>query len=469
MDVIFVAIWKEIAYTAIHITVIGIAMKFYDRESELIILNNIYQQCKKSYGKITVLTGRRRIGKTLLAKKYAEDKESLYLFTSKKTEKLICEEFLQLYEEFSGTKNIGRIDYFSQIFELLLQLGIKKRFVLIIDEFQEFRNINKSTFSEIQKLWDQYKFETHIHIIFIGSIYSMIKKIFQDEKEALYGRADRILYIKPFSPSIIKEILEDNNCCNNENLFYNYLITGGVPRYQEILVENNIFTKDDIINFILQKDSFFIEEGKTLLIQEFGKEYGVYFSILELIASGRTSRSELESIFEKSIGGFLDRLEKEYDVILKVKPIGAKKDSRNQKYAIKDNFLKFWFRFIYKNMTIIESNRFSYVKELIERDLNTYAGPILEKLFIEIISSSNEYGLIGNYWERKNQNEIDIVGINEVTKKIYFSEVKLNQQKIKMNILKNKSSNILKFYKDYETKYEGLSIEDITRKMQTTI
>jgi uncharacterized protein len=444
-------------------------MKFYNRESELEILNNIYKQCDKSYGKITVLTGRRRIGKTLLAKKYAENKESLYLFTSKKAEKLICDEFLLLYEEFSGSKYIGKIDYFSQIFELLLQLGIKKRFVLIIDEFQEFGNINKSTFSEVQKLWDQYKFETHIHIIFIGSIYSMMKKIFQDEKEALYGRADRILYIKPFNPLIIKKILEDNNSYNNDNLFYNYLITGGVPRYQEILVENGIFTKDDIINHILQKDSFFIEEGKTLLIQEFGKEYGIYFSILELIASGRTSRSELESIFEKSIGGFLDRLEKEYDIIVKVKPIGANKDSRNQKYAIKDNFLKFWFRFIYKNMTIIESDRFNYIKEIIGRDLSTYAGPILEKLFISILSESDEYGLIGNYWEKKNLNEIDIVGINEVTKKIYFSEVKLNKQKIKMNVLKDKSQNLLKSYKNYEIKYEGLSIEDITSKMKTTI
>ncbi|MDC7221755.1 MAG: DUF234 domain-containing protein [Spirochaetales bacterium] len=445
----------------------GITMKFYNRESELNILNKIYEQCEKSYGKITVLTGRRRIGKTLLAKKYAEDKESLYLFTSKKTEKLICEEFLQLYEEFSGTKFIGRIDYFSQIFELLLKLGTEKRFVLIIDEFQEFGNINKSTFSEIQKLWDQYKFETHIHIIFIGSIYSMMKKIFQDEKEALYGRADRILYIKPFNPTIIQEILKDNNSYNDENLFYNYLITGGVPRYQEILVENNIFTKDDIIDFILQKDSFFIEEGKTLLIQEFGKEYGVYFSILELIACGRTSRSELESIFEKSIGGFLDRLENEYDVITKVKPIGAKKDSRNQKYAIKDNFLKFWFRFIYKYMSVIEIDRFNYVKDLIERDLNTFAGPILEKLFIDIMYCSDEYGLIGNYWEKKNQNEIDIVGINEITKKIYFSEVKLNKNKVKMNILEEKSQNLLKYYNDYEVKYEGLSIEDISEKIRT--
>jgi uncharacterized protein len=441
-------------------------LKFYNREAELNILNEIYKQCRDSYGKITVLTGRRRIGKTLLAKKYAEDKDHLYLFTSKKAEKLICNEFLIEYEGFINEKHIGIIDRFSQIFELLLKLGIKKEYVLIVDEFQEFKNINKSTFSEIQKLWDKYKFETHVHVIFIGSIYSLMTDIFQNEKEPLYGRADRILYIKPFKPNTIKEILEDYDSYSEENLFYNYLITGGVPRYQELLYESGNFTKEDIINQIFQRNSFFLEEGRSLLIQEFGKDYGIYFSILELISSGKTSRSEIESILGKSIGGYLERLENEYDVVVKIKPISVKKDSRNQKYTIKDNFIRFWFRFIYKNMTIIQNERFDYIKKIVERDLSVYAGPILEKLFIEIIKNSPKYGLIGTYWERGNLNEIDIVAIDDLLKEIYFAEVKVNKDKIKIKKLKEKTEKIQKRYSGYKTIYEGLSITDIDRKMK---
>lgn len=440
-------------------------IKFYNREQELQTLNKIYKQCISSYGKITVLTGRRRIGKTLLAQKYAEDKDSLYLFTSKKAEKLLCEEFKSEYENFINEKYIGDINYFTDLFELLLKKGIEKEFVLIIDEFQEFRNINKSTFSEIQKLWDKYKFETHVHIIFIGSIYSLMTDIFQNEKEPLYGRADKIMYIKPFKPSIIKEILTDNDSYQQNNLFYNYLITGGVPRYHEILIENQCFTKEDILDYILQKDSFFIQEGKTLLIQEFGKDYGIYFSILELIATGKTSRSEMESILDKSIGGYLERLENEYDIVIKVKPIGAKKDSRNQKYTIKDNFIKFWFRFIYKNMTIIQNERFDYLTQLIERDLSTYSGPILEKLFIDIMNESPKYGLIGNYWEKGNLNEIDIVAIDDIIEEIYFAEIKFNKDKININKLKKKSEKLLKRYSDYNVIYEGLSLEDIESKI----
>ena len=436
-------------------------MKFYDRNIEIETLEKIYKQCQNTYGKITVLTGRRRVGKTLLAKEYAKNKKSIYLFTSKKAEKLLCDEFMPEYEEFTGSRHIGEINKFIEIFELLLKYGKENPYVLIIDEFQEFNNINYSVYSEIQKLWDKYKFETKVHIVFIGSIYSLMINIFQNEKEPLYGRADRIIYIKPFQAKVIKEILEDYNSYSGRNLFYNYLITGGIPRYQELLIESGCYNKESIINFILEKDSFFISEGRNLLIQEFGKEYGIYFSVLELMSLGRTSRNEIESILERSVGGYLERLEIEYDIIEKVKPIGARKESRNQKYVIKDNFIRFWFRFIYKNMTIIENERFDYIKRIIERDLSTYSGPVLEKLFKEIIGYSSEYGLIGTYWEKGNQNEIDIIALNDIDKKILLCEVKMNKEKIKINKLKDKSVELLRKYHDYEFKYKGLSIEDL--------
>lgn len=443
------------------ITVMGVAVKFYNRSDELEILEDIYSQCQMSYGKITVLTGRRRVGKTLLAKKFAEKKEHFYLFVSKKAEKLLCNEFIQEYENVLGEKHIGEVKNFIEIFELLLKFGKDHPYVLIIDEFQEFININPSIYSEIQKLWDKYKFETKIHIIFIGSIYSMMIRIFQNEKEPLYGRADRILYVKPFKARVIKEILNDNREYDNENLFYNYLITGGMPRYLEILVESRSFTKNDIIDLIFQKDSFFIGEGKNLLIQEFGRDYGIYFSILELIASGNTSRTEIESILERSIGGYLENLIQEYDLLEKVKPVGCKKQSRSQKYKIKDNYIKFWFRFVYKYMSLVGNERFEYLKKLVHRDLTTFAGPILEKLFIEIKGYSSEFGNIGTYWEKGNKNEIDIISVDDFSKRILCTDVKLNSDKIKINKLKEKTTKLKKIYKGYSFEYEGLSIENI--------
>ena len=440
-------------------------MKFYNREKELSILNRIYTQCEEGYGAITVLTGRRRVGKTLLSREYSKDKKHLYFFTSKKAEPLLCAELKEEYEKFTGDELIGEVKSFPKLFEQLLKYGKDNPYVLIIDEFQEFYNINKSVYSDIQNIWDKYKFKTKVHVLFIGSIYSMMIKIFQNEKEPLYGRADRILYIKPFEAKTIKEILKDQKAYSNERLFYNYLITGGVPRYHELLAKEKCYEIEDILDLILEKDSFFIGEGRNLLIQEFGKDYGIYFSILEMISVGRTSRSEIESIFEKSIGGYLEKLEIEYDVIEKVKPIGSKKNGKTQKYRIKDNFIRFWFRYIYKNIRLVEDERFGLIKTIIKKDISTYSGPILEKLFIEIKGGNPDYGEIGTYWERGNKNEIDIVAINEINKVIEISEVKINKDKINISKLKEKSRNLVRKFEEYEIVYEGLSLIDIEKML----
>ncbi len=69
-------------------------MKFYDREKELGTLQTLYEQAGES-GRMTVLVGRRRVGKTLLAHQFAKSHKFIYLFVSKKSEPLLCVEFLQ--------------------------------------------------------------------------------------------------------------------------------------------------------------------------------------------------------------------------------------------------------------------------------------------------------------------------------------------------------------------------------------
>jgi uncharacterized protein len=435
-------------------------MKFYARERELEILETQYKQVKDS-SIMTVITGRRRIGKTSLSKRYSEDKKMLYLFVSKKDEVLLCEEFIQEIKEKFNVPVYGEVRRFKDVFRIVMDIGQKEKIVVIIDEFQEFLHINQSVYSDVQNLWDQNKDKTHIHLIFIGSIYSLMNKIFKNSKEPLFGRADRVMHLKPFPPHVIKEILEDEKRYSNENLFINYLLTGGVPRYQEILITNKKFTEEEILSFYFEVDSPFIEEGRTILIEEFGKEYGTYFSILELLSEGRTSRSEIESILEKDIGGYLEKLVTDYNIIGKIKPIGSKPTGRIQKYFISDNFLQFWFRYVYKYRTAIENKNYEYIRHKLRETLKSYSGPMLEKLYQEIYRISGKYMEIGNYWEKGNQNEIDIVCIDEIHKRMKIAEVKLHKDKIKISELKEKSQNLIKKYKEYEKEYIGLSLKDI--------
>ncbi|RXK12275.1 ATPase [Halarcobacter mediterraneus] len=435
-------------------------MKFYNREKELEILKKA-DILKYQHSIMTMLIGRRRVGKTTLALQKYSKEQVLYFFVSKKSEQLLCEEFVEEIIAKLEVKIFGKLSRFEEVFEYLLELAKTTSFTLIIDEFQEFLKINESIYSSIQKLWDINKKTTKIHFIACGSVYFLMKKIYEDNKEPLFGRCDFKIDLKPLKISVLKTILEDYNAYSNKNLLDFYLFSGGIAKYIELFVLNKSFDLDSIINTIIEPNSIFLQEGKNRLIEEFGKEYGTYFSILSLISDSKTSRSEIESILERNISGHLARLEHDYNIIRSIKPINAKPNAKIQKYEIIDNFLSFWFRFIFKYQSLIEAENFTRLKEIIYRDISTFKGKFLEKLFVEQLKEQQLYTKIGSYWERNNQNEIDIVAIDEIEKKLLICEVKLNEKKLNYNNLVVKSQKLLQNYKNYEIEYKLLSIKDL--------
>ena len=434
-------------------------MRFYNRDKELTYLKKIEQDSQMS-SKMTIIVGRRRIGKTKLIKEAY--KERVYLFVSRKNETLLCEEFVTVIQNELNIKILGEFRKFKDLFEYLMELSKTTAFTLVIDEFQEFLQINNSIYTDMQNIWDSYKDESKMNLVLSGSIYSLMKKIFEDKKEPLFGRANHKIHLKPFSVTTLKEIFQEQYpAYSNKDLLSFYILTGGVAKYVELFVDNQAFTFEKQLDLIFDENSLFIEEGKNLLIEEFGKEYTTYFSILSLISSSKTSRSEIESILGKNVGGHLDRLENEYTIIKKVKPIFAKEGSRTVKYEIIDNFFHFWFRFIYKNRSAIEIENYDYVKSIVKRDFSTYSGRFLEKYFIEKLKESGEYSNIGTYWEKGNQNEIDIVAINDEEKRMRIVEVKLNPSKINIAELQVKAQKLLQKQKAYEVEFLGYSIEDM--------
>lgn len=434
-------------------------MKFYNREKELKNLRDIKNSSLNS-SKMTVIVGRRRIGKTKLIKEAYKDK--VYLFVSKKDEALLCTEFIDIVQSTLDIKILGEFKSFKNLFEYLMQVAIEKPFTLVIDEFQEFLQINSSIYSDMQNIWDEYKDRSKMNLVLSGSIYSLIKKIFEDKKEPLFGRANNKIHLKGFSVDTLKEILEENypKYINSDLLSF-YIFTGGVAKYVEIFVEKEAFTFEKQLDVIFDDFSLFLEEGKNLLIEEFGKEYTTYFSILSLIASSKTSRSEIESVLGRNIGGYLEKLEKDYTIIKKVKPIFAKEGARTLKYEIIDNYFNFWFRFIYKYRSAIEIENYEFVKEIVKRDFSVYSGRFLEKYFMAKLKLSNKYSNLGTYWEKKNLNEIDIVAINEFDKKATIVEVKLNPEKIDLEVLKQKSVKLEKELKNYVIEYVGYSLNEM--------
>ena len=202
-----------------------------------------------------------------------------------------------------------------------------------------------------------------------------------------------------------------------------------------------------------------------MLVDEFGKDYGIYFSILTLIAQGKNTRSEIGNALNiKELSGYLKNLSEEYGLISKMQPIYEKSSNKNVHYAINDQFLKFWFRFVYKYSHIIEAGGNERLKKIAERDYTTVSGKSLESYFNEVLKESGAYTRLGYWHDRKGENEIDIVAEDELDNKIEFIEVKRQAKNFDKNVLKNKSEQFFKAvgtFKGYEIIYRGLSVEDI--------
>ncbi len=435
-------------------------MKFYNREKECATLQEI-ENLSADSAQMTVMVGRRRVGKTTLLKTAFTKTKVLYFFVAKKNEVLLCEEFTLEVENKLGI-SLGNFTSFALLFKAIMQLSEKQNFTLIIDEFQEFAQLNNSVFSDMQNIWDSTKEQSRINLVLCGSIYSMMRKIFEHSKEPLFGRATAKITLRPFNVKTIKEIISDYNPnYTNEDLLAFYLVTGGVAKYIEQLVKYKALTKEKIVDYIFQENSYFLTEGRDVLIDEFGRDYANYFSILALLASSKTERGDIESTLGMTIGGYLDKLENDFSIIKRNRPFGAKEGSRLNKYLIEDNFLNFWFRFIYKYRSAVEIGNMEYLRDIVLRDYEVFSGLVLEKYFRAKIIDSKEFSAIGNYWNRKGEDEIDIVAVNDFEKRIVFCEVKRNKKKISIPALQEKAAEIVKKHADYKVEYLALSLEDM--------
>lgn len=439
-------------------------MKFYDREQEILFLQQTREEAKR-VARFTVVTGRRRIGKTTLITKAYENEPFLYFFVARKAEADLCSSLTEEMEDKLGIATLGAVRNFTDIFEYLMKLSQDRSFTLVIDEFQDFYRINKSIFSDMQRIWDKYEKNSHINFIVCGSVYSMMQKIFKDKKEPLYGRNTGELRVKPFRPSVLKQILADAKPdYSNEDLLALFTFTGGVAKYVNLIIDKGALSRDEMISYIISPNSPFISEGKNNLIEEFGKDYGVYFSILSCISRGKNTRSEIEDVIGKEVGGYLTNLENDFELISKRQPLFERSRSKSVRYELNDVFYSFWFRFIFKYNYILEIENYAKLQEIIYRDYNTFSGLTLERYFHQIATESGKYTRLGRWWDRKGKYEIDLIAEDELSGKVCFYEIKRQKERIDIVALGQKISMFLantEQYKDFQIICKGLSMEDM--------
>lgn len=439
-------------------------MEFHGREKEIAALRTLRAKSQKS-ARFTVVTGRRRIGKTALLMHAYGDAPLLYFFVARQSEKDLCDTFRTEIEAKLGDPVGGSFESFADVFDYVLRLAEKRPLTLVIDEFQDFLRVAPHVYSRMQASWDLHQEKAKIHLVVCGSVHSLMHRLFRDRKEPLYGRQTGFLELKPFDTATVKALLNAYGPASSvEDLLALWTLTGGVAKYVSLLMDDGATTKEAMVDAVLSPISTFVGEGRSMLVEEFGRDYGTYFSILSAIACGRTDRARIEQTVGREVGGYLTRLETEYGLIAKRQPLFEKSSNKAVRYALDDEFLRFWFRFIHKNAYMVEIGAFDALRTLVLRDWDTFTGIALERWFRSKLAESGEWTRLGSWWDRKGENEIDIVAENELTGRAAFFEVKRDAHRFEEATLRHKADAFLAStgaFRGYSCEYRCLSMDNM--------
>jgi len=443
-------------------------MKFYDRKEEIATIREWIRLSEKRL-QVGVVYGRRRVGKTRLVNEAMRGHRFLYFFVERKP---IPDLLLDFQEELASMTDLYsdvRIEKLTALLNALEKIAKNQPMVVVFDEFQNFRYIDASVFSTFQKWIDANQDRRGLAVIFIGSMFSLMKKIFTEYKEPLYGRMTGQMLLKPLTPIVESEILSDLNFRDPTHWLRFHVLFGGVPRYYALLADraDKISNPIEAIReLIVSPFAVLKDEGKALLMEEFGKKYMVFFSILQAISRGNTTRSQIANaagLDYNRLGPYLDNLEKHYELIERRTPVFSNKEtSKNSSYRLYDPFTRFWFRYLFKYSRYIEIEAYDRLMKIIETDLPVLEGIAFENMITELLLILNGSGKwefpfedIGSYWDRTHR-EIDIVAVNKENRTILLAECKLSAKKIDKDLLdslKKKSEVILAREKDLKPIY----------------
>ncbi|MGN0876824.1 MAG: ATP-binding protein [Kiritimatiellia bacterium] len=441
-------------------------MEFIGRESEIELLRKLRTRSSQQ-AQMTVLTGRRRVGKTTLLREALDDGTGLYVHLpiTRQSERTLCVELQAEVERVLGLGILGQSSSFRELFRILMEASLKRPFTLVLDEFQEFDRINSAVFSQVAALWDEYHVRSKMNLVVCGSINRLMNKIFFDDGEPLYGRNTASVRLRPFKVSLLKRILARHHPkYTADDLLALWTVTGGVARYVDMMVGARALTRKKMLDEIFAQGSSYLEEGRTILAEEFGPDYGVYFTILAAIASGATTSAELKALVGADVNGYLTKLERDYALVSKKIPLLEKETSKNCHYQIDDCFFRFWFRFVFKYRGLLELERYDQLRQIAARDFDVFSGYALERFFYWKFAEDATYTKMGAWWNRKGEEEIDLVCEDELNGTIDFFEIKRDVRRFDRDRLQQK---IDAFYEKHPEKQsmksvaKGLSLTDM--------
>ncbi|MBO5032368.1 MAG: ATP-binding protein [Lachnospiraceae bacterium] len=413
--------------------------KFINRQEELVFLEKEY---KREGSSLVILYGRRRVGKTALTNKFIENRKAIYFLATEENETQNRIAFKNVVAEQTDNELLmnANVDSWDMIFKVWIDAVSDEKKLMIIDEFQYLGKANRAFPSVFQRIWDTVLKDRNVMVILCGSLISMMESQTLAYSSPLYGRRTGQIKLKQISFRHYHEFFPEKS---EKELIEYYAITGGVPKYIELFYDSaDVYSA--IENNVLSKSSFLYDEPNFLLQREVG-EVGSYFSIIKTIASGNQKLSKIATALELKQTGLTKYLKTliNLDILEREVPVTEDnpENSKRGLYKIKDNFMLFWFRFIFPNLNYIESGHAELAIKKIRANLvDAHIAYVYEDVCIEKMWELNagdtwdfHFNKVGRWWN--NNTEIDIVALDKEGNHIIFGECKYWTNKVGMDVL----------------------------------
>ena len=451
-------------------------MDFIGRTSELATLN---AELEHGSG-FVVIYGRRRVGKTTLIKEFIKDKRAFYFLATTESEAQSMKRFAGVLSRTTKNPMLSKVTFtdWLDLFQVVADDHPDEKKVLVIDEFPYLVKTNPDFPSILQNAWDEVLKNHNVMLILCGSLISMMKKHALAYDSPLYGRRTAQIRLMPLQ---FTDVYEAQNL-SFEQAVEQYAITGGVPKYMEFFQSDEPLV-EQIRRVVLSKNGFLYEEPDFLLNEEVQTPIN-YFSVLKAISDGNHKLSKIGMTMEQDTSAITPYLKTLIDLgfVIKNVPITEKNPERSRKslYYVSDNFIRFWFRYVYPFKGELELDNQQIVLDEMGKDFKqkfvafAYES-ICRNIFAELCRKGQidfSPSRIGSYWRNDNEGdtEIDVAAMDNQHKRLFLGECKYHAKPVDVAVYsalqeKGQSKELAAAFKGYEVVYGLFSKSGFTDRL----
>lgn len=455
-------------------------MKFIGRQAELSKLNAEYTRDSS----FVVIYGRRRVGKTTLIKEFLKKKTAFYFLATEELESQSMKRLAGVIARTTKNALLQKATFtdWLDLFQVIADYKPEEKKVLVIDEFPYLVKTNSAFPSILQNAWDEILKDSNVMLILSGSLIGMMKKYALSYDSPLYGRRTAQIRLAPLSFTDIYTVRKMPFAQAVEQ----YAVTGGVPKYLEFF-EDDRPLEEQLKDAVLSKSGFLYEEPNFLLKSESLTAVN-YFSIIKAIADGNHKLGKIAGALGQETSALTQYLSTLTDLsfVEKKTPITEKNPEKSRKglYFISDNFIRFWFRYVYPYKGELELDNMQIVLDEIKKDfIQKFVAFAYEDICRNIFADLCRDGTIpfvlsriGSYWlnDFDGDTEIDVVAVDHQNKQVFAGECKFHAKPVDAPVyfaLKEKvdsAAEIRKAFPGYDVLFGVFSKSGFTQRMLDT-